>query len=296
MTRTTTRREALAWFIASAMFLAAAISVNAGTAEGSYGDDGQVPNPSATAEEAMPVPEAPPAGTPRTVYIATGLNFPDALGAAAAGGVAMGPVLLVQTNSIPAETLAELNRLAPNKIVIVGGTAVVSDTVKAALEGLAFGPNVTRLAGTNRYDTAAKLSADVFWTRGFHPRVTWQQIGNSSDVQGDDSASQIVATTTHTPVLPGIYAISAGADVYGGPDNSVTCAIYVDGVRIVESARQLELNGTDNSEEDCATQAVFIATAVQPYTIDLVFSGANDTVFIDERSVIATWEAYYPGS
>jgi putative cell wall-binding protein len=56
------------------------------------------------------------------VYVATGENFPDALGAAAAAAVQGGPVLLVRNTSIPAATAAELARLSPNVIYVAGGT------------------------------------------------------------------------------------------------------------------------------------------------------------------------------
>jgi hypothetical protein len=66
-------------------------------------------------------------------FIATGANFPDALAAAAAAGAVGGPVLLVSGSSIPASTAAELTRLHPARIVVAGGSNVVSDSVLAGL-------------------------------------------------------------------------------------------------------------------------------------------------------------------
>ena len=97
-----------------------------------------------------------------TVYIATGENFPDAVTAGAAGGPVAGPVLLVRQNSIPSPTLDELNRLQPDTIVIVGGTAVISQSVEDQLKALSFGPLVVRKGGADRYETAALLSAHTF--------------------------------------------------------------------------------------------------------------------------------------
>ena len=94
------------------------------------------------------------------VYVATGENFPDALGAGPAAAIVKGPILLVAQNSIPGETAAELIRLAPDKIIIVGGTAVVSPAVEDGLKG--YAGTVERIAGANRYETAAKLSAATF--------------------------------------------------------------------------------------------------------------------------------------
>ncbi|MEO8468122.1 MAG: cell wall-binding repeat-containing protein, partial [Chloroflexota bacterium] len=68
-------------------------------------------------------------------YVATGLSFPDALAGAAVAGWAGGPVLLVPGTSIPTAIANELTRLNPGRIVVLGGTGVVSDGVKAALFG-----------------------------------------------------------------------------------------------------------------------------------------------------------------
>jgi len=91
-------------------------------------------------------------------YVATGLNFPDALAGAAAAGRLGAPVLLVQATAIPAATKTELDRLDPARIVVLGGTSVVADTVLAALKAYTVGP-VVRVAGGDRYATAAAVSA-----------------------------------------------------------------------------------------------------------------------------------------
>lgn len=94
-------------------------------------------------------------------YIATGLNYPDALTGAAAAGVTGGPLLLVTRDAIPATTAAELARLTPGRIVVLGGAGVVGDAVVEALGGFTAG-GVTRLAGENRYATAAAISAATY--------------------------------------------------------------------------------------------------------------------------------------
>ena len=102
-------------------------------------------------------------GTP-IAYVATGATFPDALAAGAAAASHDGPVLLVATNSIPVATANELARLQPGTIKVIGGTAMVSDGVLNALRGYATSGNVERIAGNNRYATAAAVSADTFAT------------------------------------------------------------------------------------------------------------------------------------
>ncbi len=103
-----------------------------------------------------------PNGWGGTAFIASGGNFPDALAGGAASGVIGGPVLLTRSTSIPAATRAELSRLAPSRIVILGGTGVVSTSVANELKGYAAGQNVVRWAGADRYATAAVTSNQAF--------------------------------------------------------------------------------------------------------------------------------------
>ncbi|MEA3510414.1 MAG: cell wall-binding repeat-containing protein [Actinomycetota bacterium] len=94
------------------------------------------------------------------VYVATGLNFPDALAGVPGAARAGAPILLVQTNSLPAATAAEIDRLAPAEIVILGGPVAVSDAVARELS--LHAPVVRRLAGSDRYGTAAAISAEAY--------------------------------------------------------------------------------------------------------------------------------------
>ncbi|KLU59345.1 N-acetylmuramoyl-L-alanine amidase LytC precursor [Peptococcaceae bacterium CEB3] len=103
------------------------------------------------------------------VILASGENFPDALAVSPYAGVTGTPILLTTLNAVPSSTEAELQKLeaaAPGqssgqgsfKSLVVGGTGVISSS---SLEGL---PNVQRLAGEDRYGTAAQVyrfAADV---------------------------------------------------------------------------------------------------------------------------------------
>jgi putative cell wall-binding protein len=67
-------------------------------------------------------------------------------------------VLLVTLNGIPSSTAAELGRLRPSQIFVLGGTGVVSDAVLSALRGYSTSGAVTRLAGRDRFATAIEIS------------------------------------------------------------------------------------------------------------------------------------------
>jgi putative cell wall-binding protein len=93
------------------------------------------------------------------VYVATGENFADALAGGAAGAWNKGPLLLVQRDGIPFDTGVELDRLNPQRIVVLGGTGSVSENVLNQIRQ--YGP-VTRIAGATRYDTAAQVARTQF--------------------------------------------------------------------------------------------------------------------------------------
>ncbi|AXV09158.1 Aminopeptidase Y (Arg, Lys, Leu preference) [Euzebya pacifica] len=90
-----------------------------------------------------------------TVIVALGDNFPDALAATYAAGLEEAPILLAQTTDLPAATTSALEELAPERILLIGGTAAVNADVEAEL---ATHGEVTRVAGTNRDETALEVA------------------------------------------------------------------------------------------------------------------------------------------
>ena len=95
--------------------------------------------------------EAYPLGS-AYVIIATGRNWPDALGGTALAGALDAPILLVEPTSLPAITAAEISRLGATHAIILGGTNAVSTGVQNTLATM--GLAVERIAGTTRYQTA----------------------------------------------------------------------------------------------------------------------------------------------
>jgi putative cell wall-binding protein len=128
--------------------------------------------------------------TADVVYVATGQNFPDALAGAARAGALDGPVLLTQPGALPMASRGQLERLAPDHIYVLGGTAAVSTAVMTQLG--TYAP-VTRVSGANRYATAVEVSQDynpptsVFVATG----LDWP----------DALAGAAAAGAAHNPVL-----------------------------------------------------------------------------------------------
>jgi hypothetical protein len=57
--------------------------------------------------------------------VATGDNFPDALAGGPVGAANDGPILLTGRDSLAPETAAELGRLQPDRVVVLGGPGAV---------------------------------------------------------------------------------------------------------------------------------------------------------------------------
>ncbi|WP_421381533.1 cell wall-binding repeat-containing protein [Bacillus salacetis] len=90
------------------------------------------------------------------VIIAVGDNFPDALAGVPLAKKYNAPILLVSKDNIPSEVQSELKRLSPSKAYILGGESAIRSNVDSTLSGLGIASE--RIAGKNRYHTAAKIA------------------------------------------------------------------------------------------------------------------------------------------
>ena len=108
----------------------------------------------AVSQTSYPTPGVP------VVYIASGQGYADAIAASAAAAVQRGPLLLTTGGDVPASVMTEVKRLAPAKIVVVGGTNVIADAVLAKLATIQ--PNVVRIAGGDRFETSRAVAKYAF--------------------------------------------------------------------------------------------------------------------------------------
>jgi putative cell wall-binding protein len=103
------------------------------------------------------------------VVIARGDRFPDALAASFLAGKRNSPILLVRPDTVPQVTLDALKDLGASNVTIVGGELAITPAVATALDNAAAFPscglaasgtlNVTRVGGTDRFDTARLVAA-----------------------------------------------------------------------------------------------------------------------------------------
>lgn len=101
------------------------------------------------------------------VIIASGENYPDALTGGAAAGHVKSPLLLTSADALPSATAQALAILKPKAITVIGGQDRVGTAVQEQLQQfLPAGVGVTRIAGSDRFDTAVAVS------RAFFPTTT----------------------------------------------------------------------------------------------------------------------------
>ncbi|WP_285115419.1 cell wall-binding repeat-containing protein [Leifsonia sp. fls2-241-R2A-40a] len=170
-------------------------------------------------------------GTAPVVYIASGANYPDALAAGPAAAKRGGPLLLSAPYALPGDVAAEVKRLTPATIVVVGGPASVSDDVLAQLRAIAPGATIARAAGDDRFATSRTVVAGAFTTAGTVYLASGSNFpdalaaGGAAGAQGapillvDGAASSVDAATAsllstlkakNVELVGGTAAVSAG--------------------------------------------------------------------------------------
>ncbi|MGV8981582.1 cell wall-binding repeat-containing protein [Clostridium sp.] len=95
----------------------------------------------------------------KSVVLATGQDFPDALCAAPLAKKLGAPILLNIKSKLLPEVEQELKRLNVEEIIIVGGPGVISDDVLNTLNAMNI--KCTRIYGANRYETSIKVAQQL---------------------------------------------------------------------------------------------------------------------------------------
>lgn len=98
--------------------------------------------------------------TSRYAILATGADFPDALAAAPLAGSLGAPILLTEPDRLSPALAAELKRLGARDVIVLGGTASITERVDTALRSAGF--SVRRISGRDRYEVASKIALEVY--------------------------------------------------------------------------------------------------------------------------------------
>ncbi|MDH6182339.1 putative cell wall-binding protein [Microbacteriaceae bacterium SG_E_30_P1] len=211
--------------------------------------------------------------TAPVVYVASGANYPDALSAGPAAAYEGGPLLLVGPDEVPAAVSAEIARLDPAKIVVVGGTASVTEGAFNTLSALA--DETVRIAGANRYEVSRSIAEYAFpdevplvyiatgekfpdalaagGAAGSKDAPVLLVRGSATDL--DDASAALLESlgTTQTRVLGGEASVTPG--VFDDVD-AIATATRLGGADRYEAAR------TINADAFVTAERAFLATGL----------------------------------
>ena len=124
------------------------------------------------------------------MILASGESQVDAVTASGLAGNLNAPVLLTRSSRLPHNVARFIDEQNITDVVIVGGTAAVSDAVVTALESLGSRPSVQRISGADRYATAAAIGSELGG-----PNPTWCGSSQSAAILvngGDDGRADAV--------------------------------------------------------------------------------------------------------
>lgn len=100
------------------------------------------------------------------VVIARSDAYPDALAGAPLAARENGPTLLTSREHLPAEVAEEIRRLGASRAVVLGSPAAVGTGVEDDLREAGVS-DVTRIGGSDRFDTAAQVARRVGGTTAY---------------------------------------------------------------------------------------------------------------------------------
>jgi thermitase len=152
-----------------------------------------------------------------TVDVVSAGGFADAVAVSNLAAKEQAPILLVTKDGVPQDTWDSILAIAPENIVVVGGTTVVDDGVVTELEN-ETGATVERVAGLDRYDTS-------------------RQLAERAVLAGLDEGKIWVATGTNWPdaLAAGPDAAAAGAVLLlTSPTSATMVNTWLDGVVATE--------------------------------------------------------------
>ncbi|WP_217634300.1 cell wall-binding repeat-containing protein [Herbiconiux ginsengi] len=218
------------------------------------------------------------------VFVVSGETFADALSAGPIAAAHNAPVLLTTRAALPPSTRGELVRLAPRRVVVVGGPASVSSAALDSIKAAVPGATVDRVEGADRYAVSrALLTGDL--APDDSPTL---YVANGGDFPDALSSTAAAAHLDSAILLVNGAAASLSADemkvigefkgagksvkISGGP-NSVSTGIetQIRGVATVQ-----RLSGADRY---LVSQAI-VRDAFTPTTPRLVYL-ASGTTFPD---------------
>ena len=198
------------------------------------------------------------------VLLASGQLFPDALAAGPAAASVDASLLLTRADTLPSVTADELERLQPGTVTILGGTPSVSSAVVEQVLSIVPGATVERIAGENRYETAAMIAQRYF------PEASMAFIASGQVFADAVSASGTAAVLGDVPVLLTPQERAHGVTIATLTTIGIESAVVLGGEPSVSDAALRAYRGTGvevtrlAGADRYATNAMLVSQFIQP--------------------------------
>ncbi len=212
----------------------------------------------------------------KTVVVATGADFADALAASGLAGCYGGPLILTTPGALSAEARDEIVRLRATHAVIVGGEGAVSQDVAETLAD-DLGLTVDRIGGADRYETAAMIADEIMTMTGTRFEKT------AFIARGDDFADALAVSPqayyNRFPILLVSPAAMPPVTAEALGDMDIETAVIAGGTGAVSSGVQdivdaaLSVNGGTPSDRWWGPSRYETAVAVATEGADRWWSG-----------------------
>ena len=142
-------------------------------------------------------------GAVPAAFVSSGETLIDSISVAGLAGYVDAPILLTPSDGLHGGVKDFIEDYGVSTVYVLGGSAAVADSVVTGIEGLTSKPKVTRIAGDDRYATAAAtasmIDAESSWCDT--DAVSAVLINGSSDMLAYGVAVQTIAYRLQLPVL-----------------------------------------------------------------------------------------------
>lgn len=208
-----------------------------------------------------------------TVIIARSDDFPDALAGVTLAKKFNAPILVTSPVSLERSVLEALQELKPQEVIILGGTGAISTKVENQIKnGVSSADNIRRIAGKNRYETAALIASEIPGS-GEIAIATGTNFPDALTMASAAAAKDIPIVLTQKDVLPTetlqLIKRSKYDKIYvAGGEGVISSALTRQLAKETGQGNIVRLGGMDRYETSVKTVEYFFPEAEELYIAD----------------------------
>jgi len=219
-------------------------------------------------ETAVAISRASYPATATAVIVASSSGWYDALGGPALAGAAGSPILFSAPAALPSAVAAEIARLRPATVYLLGAEGSLSPRVaEQAASAAPAGAGVVRLGGSNRYAVAARVAAEVAVVTGAPPERVFVVSGAG---YADAVACAAPAAAKRWPILladPAQPAATAAAVRATGARSAVIVGATAAVSQATQNAVATALGGASHVRRIGGADRYAVSVAVAAYAV-----------------------------